>query len=162
MGHAHPANMRTAEALPTPADPLAERLRSAGRALISALQEAAGSDLDPRRLTDLLDVAFTLRNQLDAALTAAVGTLDRGLEGDPEGAASLGLSCPAWLGFRLRLSAAAHAQVHLARRPRPARGLPDATCSGTVGPPLTRGGAGPKGEPFQGPAGLSRRGGVRP
>ncbi len=109
--------MRTAEALPTPADPLAERLRSAGQALISALQEAAGSNLDPRRLTDLLDVAFTPRSRLDAALTAAVGTLDRGLEGDPEGAASLGLSCPAWLGFRLRLSAAAaHAQVHLARR----------------------------------------------
>ncbi len=109
--------MRTTEAPSIPADPLAERLRSAGRALISALQEAAASDLDPRRLTDLLDVAFTLRNQLDAALTAAVGTLDRGLEGDPEGAASLGLSCPAWLGFRLRLSAAAaHVQVHLARR----------------------------------------------
>src|SRR5579884_3909330 len=71
IGHIYAANMRTAEALPTPADPLAERLRSAGQALISALQEAA----------------------------------------------SLGLSCPAWLGFRLRLSAAAaHAQVHLARR----------------------------------------------
>ena len=53
-------------------------------------------------------------------------------------------------------------RVRPLRRPRPARGLPDATCSGTVGPPLTRGGAGPKGEPFQGPAGLSRRGGVRP
>jgi hypothetical protein len=50
---------------------------------IGAAAENDGPDAD--ELTDVLKVAFSQRNRFDAALTGAVGALDRVAEPAPDG-----------------------------------------------------------------------------
>ena len=95
-----------------------ELVRSGIDQTIGALCGAAGElgdRLDTDDLTDLLKVAFTQRNRLDAALTGAVGALDEAVE-KADGRASMGLSCAEWLSETLHISSSAgYAQVRLAR-----------------------------------------------
>src|SRR5437879_3547655 len=107
------SSMRTATA------ELSELLQSAAQQFVGVLRRAAsGVDgLDTDGLTYLLRVAFTQRNQIDAALTGAVGALDRVAEKAPDGEATMGLSCAEWLSHTLHISSSAgYAQVRLARQ----------------------------------------------
>jgi hypothetical protein len=84
--------------------------------VVGALRRAIAEDLDVAALTDLLAVALTQRNRIDAAVTGAIGALDQATERanlEP----TLALSAATWLNHTLRVGAsAAHAQVRLARR----------------------------------------------
>jgi hypothetical protein len=57
---------------------------------VGAAAENDGPDAD--ELTDVLKVAFSQRNRFDAALTGAVGALDRVAEPAPDGELTWGLS----------------------------------------------------------------------
>jgi hypothetical protein len=96
---------------------LSQLIQSGSQQIVAALRRAASDDLSCDDLTDLLKVAFCHRNQIDAALTGAIGALDQAAEQAPDGAATIGLSSTAWLSHNLRISSsAAYAQVQLARR----------------------------------------------
>jgi hypothetical protein len=96
---------------------LSQLVRSSSQQLVGALRLAASEDLDADELTDLLKVAFSRRNQIDAALTGAIGALDRTTEKAPDGELTAGLSCATWLSHNLHISSSAgYAQVHLARQ----------------------------------------------
>src|SRR5437773_9895722 len=96
---------------------LSQRIRSGIEEAVDALRSAAGGDFDAGELTDLLGVAFSHRNRLDAALTGAVGALDRVAEKAPDGELTMGLTCATWLSHNLQISSsAAYAQVRLARQ----------------------------------------------
>ncbi|MDQ6790623.1 MAG: 13E12 repeat family protein [Candidatus Dormibacteraeota bacterium] len=85
--------------------------------IVGALRRAAAEGLDVEGLTDVLKVAFSCRNQVDAAVTSAIGALDQAAEKAPDGEVTMALSCATWLSHNLQISSsAAHAQVHLARR----------------------------------------------
>lgn len=53
--------------------------------IVGALRRAAVDGLDVEGLTDVLKVAFSCRNQVDAAVTGAIGALDRTAEKAPHG-----------------------------------------------------------------------------
>src|SRR6202011_3994231 len=94
-----------------------ELVRSGCQQIVGGLRGAASEDLDTDELTDLLKVAFSCRNQIDAALTGAVGALDRATEKAPDGELTMALSCATWLSHNLHISSSsAYAQVHLARQ----------------------------------------------
>ena len=112
----------------TTAAELSELLQSASQQVVGVLRRAAsGVDgLDTDGLTDLLKVAFTQRNQIDAALTGAIGALDVAAEKTPDGEATMALSCAEWLSHNLHISSSAGcAQVRLARQ------LPSSEWSGS-------------------------------
>src|SRR2546423_3626854 len=101
----------------SPTTELAEQIQSGLQQAVGALRRAASEGLDANELTAVLKTAFCQRNQLDAALTGAVGALDQAAQQDPDGELTVGLSCATWLSFNLQISsAAAHAQVQLARQ----------------------------------------------
>jgi hypothetical protein len=96
---------------------LSERLRSASKEIVDVLGRAVRDGLDTEQLTDLLTVAFVGRNQIDAAVSKAIGALDRAAAKAPDGELTGGLSCAAWLSDTLRISSnAGYAQVRLARQ----------------------------------------------
>src|SRR5258708_33361491 len=96
---------------------LSQLIQSGSQQMVAALRRAAADDLSCDELTDLLKVAFCHRNQIDAALTSAIGALDQAAEQSLDGAATIGLSSTAWLSHNLHISSsAAYAQVNLARR----------------------------------------------
>jgi len=111
MGLSYTTNMRTSKEL-------SEDLQKGANLMVGALREAAGNDLSAEALMELLEVTFTGRNQLDAALTTAVGALDHAVKQLPY--ATLpdnALSCAQWLSYTQHISEkAAYAQVQLARR----------------------------------------------
>jgi hypothetical protein len=76
----------------TTASELSQLVRSSSQQLVGALRRAAAENLDTDELTDLLKVAFSHRNQIDAALTGAIGALDRATEKAPDGELAAGLS----------------------------------------------------------------------
>ena len=85
--------------------------------IVGALRQAAAQGLDVEGLTDVLKVAFSCRNQVDAAVTSAIGALDQAAEKAPDGEVTMALSCATWLSHNLQVSSStAHAQVLLARR----------------------------------------------
>jgi hypothetical protein len=71
---------------------LAQRVQSGIQQVVGALREAAGQELDAREWTQLLGVALTGRNQLDAALTGAVATVAMSPAFSPFGAGLVALS----------------------------------------------------------------------
>jgi hypothetical protein len=96
---------------------LSRRLRSASREIVDVLRGAVSDGLDTEQLTDLLKVAFVGRNQIDAAVSKAIGALDRAAAKAPDGDLTGGLSCAAWLSQNLNISSSAgYAQVRLARQ----------------------------------------------
>jgi hypothetical protein len=96
---------------------LSGRLRSASKEIVDVLRHAVSDGLNTGQLTDLLTVAFVGRNQIDAAVSSAVGALDRAVAKAPGGELTGGLSCATWLCENLHVSSsAAYAQVHLARQ----------------------------------------------
>ena len=105
------ANMRTTQEL-------AADLNKGADLMIGVLREAADNDLQAQALTELLEIAFTGRNQLEAALTTTVGALDQAVKRFPEGILpDRGLSCVEWLSHAQHISdQAAYAQVQLARK----------------------------------------------
>src|SRR5215472_5349275 len=85
---------------------------------VEGLFRCAELDLSTHRLAELVSATFTLRNQLDAALTRLVGRLDERMraEQDPDDPS---LSCAAWLREEQHLNnGAAWGQVRLARQLR--------------------------------------------
>src|SRR5437879_2921494 len=103
----------------TIATELSELLLSGSEQAITAVRRAAAGEdgLDTNELTDLLKVAFTQRNRFDAALTSAIGALDRAAEKAPAGELTAGLNCATWLSHTLHISSSAgYAQVCLARQ----------------------------------------------
>jgi hypothetical protein len=51
--------------------------------IVGALRQAAAEGLDVEGLTDVLKVAFSCRNQVDAGVTGAIGALDQAAEKAP-------------------------------------------------------------------------------
>ena len=95
---------------------LCQSVRSAADQFSGALRRAAAKGLGIDQLTQLLKVAFSGRNRIDAALSEAVGALDTAVE-DSDGTQTLALSCTTWISHNLHISnSSAAAQVHLARR----------------------------------------------
>ncbi|HEY4027636.1 MAG TPA: DUF222 domain-containing protein, partial [Candidatus Dormibacteraeota bacterium] len=96
---------------------LSQLVQAGAEQMVSALRRAAGPDgLDVGELTDLLKVAFTDRNRIDAAVTTAIGALDRAAEKD-DLEPTMALPTSTWLSCQLNISSSsAHAQVQLARR----------------------------------------------
>jgi Domain of unknown function (DUF222) len=98
-------------------------IRSGMDQIVDALRGAAGGDLDPEQLTEILGAVFCQRNRLDAAVSRAVGALHGAAERAPDGELTRGLDCATWLSHTLQISSsAAYAQVRLARQ---LPGLPD-------------------------------------
>src|ERR1700737_2375524 len=96
---------------------ISEIIRPGSQQIVGGLCAAAAEDLDTNELTDLMKLAFSCRNQIDAALTGAIGTLDRATEKAPDGELTMALSCATWLSHHLHISSSAgYAQVHLARQ----------------------------------------------
>jgi hypothetical protein len=95
------ANMGSTAAEPS------EHLRSASKEFAGVLRSAVSDGLDTDELTELLKVAFTQRNQMDAAVSSAVGALDRAVAKAPGGELTAGLSCAAWLSQNLHISSSA-------------------------------------------------------
>jgi hypothetical protein len=91
-------------------DEIAADLRHASVALESG-------DLTVAEMTHVMTTAFTDRNRMDAALTGAIGALDRAAQKAPDSELTAGLSCAAWLSQNLHISSSAgYAQVRLARQ----------------------------------------------
>ena len=101
-----------------PVTALAQQVQAGIQAAASALREAAAQgDLDTAQWGELLAVAFSARNQLDHALTCAVGAFDRRAEQSHDLADTVGLAPATWLSHNLGIGpSAAHAQVRVARR----------------------------------------------
>ena len=99
-------NMRTTRELEA-------EIQSGFDRVVGALREAAGDDLQAEAMTGLLEVAFSGRNRLEAALTTAVGALDKTVQQLPYGVLpDCGLSCTEWLSHTQHISEqAAYAQV---------------------------------------------------
>jgi len=98
---------------------LSQRIQSGAQEIVGALRQAATGNepLDTEDLTDLLKVVFSNRNQIEAAITGAIGALDQACEKAPDGEATMALSCATWLSLNTQISSsAAYAQVHLARQ----------------------------------------------
>src|SRR5256885_6487983 len=97
---------------------LAQRVQAGIQAAASALREvAAQGDLDTAQWGQLLAVAFSARNQLDHALTCAVGAFDRRAEQSHDLADTVGLAPATWLSHNPAIGpSAAPAQVRVARR----------------------------------------------
>jgi hypothetical protein len=101
----------------TAASELSQLIHSGSQQIVCALRRAADDGLDVDELTELLKVAFTHRNQIDAAVSGVIGALDQAAERAPDGEMTMALSCATWLSHNLQISSsAAHAQVHLARQ----------------------------------------------
>ena len=75
---------------------VSERIQSCMDQIVAALRGAAASmendGLCSDELTDLLKVAFSNRNRFDAALTGAIGALDRATEKAPDGELTMALT----------------------------------------------------------------------
>ena len=68
-------------------------------------------------MTEVLKTAFSNRNRFDAALSGAIGALDKAAQRVPDEELTGGLSCADWLSESLRISSSAgYAQVRLARQ----------------------------------------------
>src|SRR5207248_4587104 len=68
-------------------------------------------------MTEVLKTAFSNRNRFDAALSGAVGALDKAAQRVPDEELTGGLSRADWLSDTLRISSSAgYAQVRLARQ----------------------------------------------
>jgi hypothetical protein len=92
------------------------QIQSAAQELAGALRGAAAAGLDLECLRDILRTAFTARNQVEAAVTAAIGALDASTQAAAEAGPGRVQSCASWLSDTLRVGpTAAHAQVRLAR-----------------------------------------------
>src|ERR1700694_2456111 len=76
----------------TPTTELADRVRSGSEEIVGALRQAAAQGLDVEGLTQVLNVAFSCRNQVDAAVTSAIGALDQAAEKAPDGEVTMALS----------------------------------------------------------------------
>jgi hypothetical protein len=97
---------------------LAELVEAGAQQIVGALRAACAEGLSVIQLTELLGVALRQRNQIDAAVSHTIGTVDAAAEKAREpGELTMGLSCAAWLACQLHISSsAAHAQVRLARQ----------------------------------------------
>jgi hypothetical protein len=71
---------------------LSGRLRSASKEIVDVLRHAVSDGLNTEQLTDLLTVAFVGRNQIDAAVSKAIGVLDGTAAKAPDGELTAGLS----------------------------------------------------------------------
>jgi hypothetical protein len=82
----------------------------------AALRCAAADTLGVDDLTGLLQIAFRCRHQVDAAVSEAIGALDRAAHQAGEGELTIGLRVPEWLSNQLHISSSAgYALVHQAR-----------------------------------------------
>src|SRR5438105_10243902 len=82
-----------------------------------AASEVRSDGVSVFEMTEVLKTAFANRNRFDAALSQAVGALDKVTERAPDDELTGGLSCPQWLSENLRISSSAgYAQVRLARQ----------------------------------------------
>ena len=99
----------------TVAAELSQRVESGAQQGIDGLRSTAADGLGVDGLTEVLKVAFSCRNRIDAAVSGVVGALDAASEEAPE--KTMALSCATWLSHNFQISSSsAHAQVHLARR----------------------------------------------
>src|SRR5438309_8622274 len=91
-------------------DRIVARLRGAASAV-------ENEGLAVAEMTEVLKTAFSNRNRFDAAISGAIGALDRAAQRVPDEELTGGLSCADWLSESLRISSSAgYAQVRLARQ----------------------------------------------
>ena len=100
---------------------VSKRIQSCMDQIVAELRGAASEVRSDRvsvfEMTEVLKTAFANRNRFDAALSRAVGALDKATEQAPDGELTVGLSCPQWLTENLQISSSAgYAQVRLARQ----------------------------------------------
>jgi hypothetical protein len=67
----------------TVAAELSEGLHSASQQFVGTLRGAVSDGLEVGQLTELLEVAFSVRNQMDAAVSSAIGALDQAAQKAP-------------------------------------------------------------------------------
>src|SRR5438105_15496235 len=89
--------------------------------IVAHLRGAASSvdkeGLPVAEMTEVLKTAFSNRNRFDAAVSSAIGALDKAAQRVPDEELTGGLSCADWLSECLRISSSAgYAQVRLARQ----------------------------------------------
>src|SRR5207253_7386105 len=79
--------------------------------IVAALGRAASSvdkeGLPVAEMTEVLKTAFSNRNRFDAALSGAIGALDKAAQRVPDEELTGGLSCADWLSESLRISSSA-------------------------------------------------------
>jgi len=137
----------------------AEALRLMGlgsRMMVEALRAAAGGvdrgQLTANDLTEVLEQAFSQRNQVDSAVVGAIGALDRAVSRVSDQRLTAGLCCATWLAQQCRLSPG---QAHATPRPPaplPAGHPPRLRAGGDLLPARLGGG------PLGGDGGARRRG----
>ena len=143
------ANVRTTAA------ELRQRIEAGTRLIVDALRAAAAEVSDGGEVgeaTAVLQAAFLRRNSIDAAVTGAVGALDRAVSRVPDQRLTAGLCCATWLAQQCRLSPG---QVHATPRPPaplPAGHPPGLRAGGDLLPARLGGG------PLRGDGGARRRG----
>src|SRR5437879_10211673 len=118
---------------------ISQRIRSHMDQIVAELGGASASvetqGIAVAEMTEVLKKALADRNRFDAALTGAVGALDRVAEKAPDGEATMGLSCAEWLSHTLHISSSAgYAQVRLARQLPSLPATAAACCRGEVSP----------------------------
>src|SRR5207237_2189756 len=96
-------------------------IRSVMALIVDPLRRAANSvqneGLAVAEMTEVLKPAFSNRNRFDAAISGAIGALDKAAQRVPDEELTGGLSCADWLSESLRISSSAgYAQVRLARQ----------------------------------------------
>src|SRR5207237_4684117 len=96
-------------------------IRSHMDGIVADLRRAAGAVENERlavaEMTEVLKTAFCNRNRFDAAVSSAIGALDKAAQRVPDEELTGGLSCADWLSECLRISSSAgYAQVRLARQ----------------------------------------------
>jgi hypothetical protein len=95
---------------------ITQLIHAGARQIVDGLRRAASEGLTVGELSDVLQRAFTDRNQVDYALSLVMAAFDRAAE-SPDDRLTFGRAPAAWLSETLNISPnAAYAQLHLARR----------------------------------------------
>src|SRR5438309_3076344 len=100
---------------------ISKRIQSRMDGIVADLRGAASEmqndSLAVAEMTEVLKTAFSNRNRFDAAISGAIGALDKAAQRVPDEELTGGLSCADWLSESLRISSSAgYAQVRLARQ----------------------------------------------
>ena len=134
---------------------LVQRLEAGTRLIEDALRTAAAEVADggdPNWTTEVLEAAFSRRNRIDAAVTGAVGALDRAVSRVPDQRLTAGLCCATWLAQQCRLSPGQARRHASPASSLPAGHPPGLRAGGDLLPARLGGG------PLRGDGGARRRG----
>ena len=134
---------------------LKQRIEAGTRLIVDALRAAAAEVSDggeAGEATAVLQAACSRRNSIDAAVTGAVGALDRAVSRVPDQRLTAGLCCATWFAQQCRLSPGQAYATPRPPAPLPAGHPPRLRAGGDLLPARLGGG------PLRGDGGARRRG----